>query len=112
MPRRRPPPFEPGAGVETIARSGKPPRIVSPANGQIYAVRPGDDVNRTISLRAETDADATRIYWFAGKAFLGSSAPRDSFHWQPAPGAYRIVALDDRGRSGSASMTLQSAAGE
>jgi penicillin-binding protein 1C len=108
LPRRRPPPFEPGAGVETIARSGKPPRIVSPANGQIYAIRPGDEVNRTIALRAETDADATRIYWFAGKAFLGSSAPRDAFHWRPSPGAYRIVALDDRGRSGASSMTLQS----
>jgi penicillin-binding protein 1C len=108
LPRSRPPPFEPGAGVETIARSGKPPRIVSPANGQIYAIRPGDDVNGDIALRAETDADATRIYWFAGKAFLGSSAPRDAFRWRPSPGAYRIVALDDRGRSGSSAMTLQS----
>jgi penicillin-binding protein 1C len=107
LPRRRPPPFEPGAGVETIARSGKPPRVVSPANGQIYAIRPGDDGNGAIALRAETDADATRIYWFAGKAFLGSSAPRDAFHWRPSPGVYRIVALDDRGRSGSSTMTLQ-----
>jgi penicillin-binding protein 1C len=96
--------------VETIARFGKPPRILSPANGQVYAIRPGGDVNGVISLRAETDADATRIYWFAGKAFLGSSAPRDAFHWRPAPGAYHIVALDDRGRSGSSSMTLQSVA--
>ena len=112
LPRRRPPPFEPGAGVETISRTGKPPQIVSPANGQVYAMRTGDQVNRTISLRAQADADVSRIYWFAGKAFLGSSAPRDAFHWRPSPGAYRILALDDRGRSGTSAMTLQSVGGE
>ena len=111
LPRRRPPPFAPGSGVETSARSGKPPQIVSPANGQVYAVRAGDEVNCTIPLQARSEADVTKLYWFADKAFLGTTAARESFHWRPSPGTYRIVALDDRGRSSTSTVTLQTASG-
>ena len=111
LPRRRPPPYAPGSGVETGSRSGKPPQIVSPANGQVYAVRAGDVVNCTIALQARSEADVTKLYWFADKAFLGASSPREALHWHPAPGVYRIVALDDRGRSSSSAVTLQSANG-
>lgn len=109
LPRRRPPPFAPGSGVETSARAGKPPQIVSPANGQVYAVRAGDEVNGTIALQARSEADVTKLYWFADKAFLGTTAARESLHWRPSPGTYRIVALDDRGRSSASTVTLQSA---
>ena len=111
LPRRRPPPYAPGSGVETGSRLGKPPQIVSPANGQVYAVRAGDEVNCTIALQARSEADVTKLYWFADKAFLGTSSPREALHWHPAPGVYRIVALDDRGRSSSSAVTLQSASG-
>ena len=111
LPRRRPPPYAPGSGVETGSRSGKAPQIVSPANGQVYAVRMGDEVNCTIALQARSEADVTKLYWFADKAFLGASSPREALHWHPAPGVYRIVALDDRGRSSSSAVTLQSASG-
>jgi penicillin-binding protein 1C len=109
LPRRCPPPFAPGSGVEMSARSGKPPQIVSPANNQVYAVRAGDTVNGTIALQARSEADATKIYWFADKAYLGTSLPREALHWHPSPGIYRIVALDDRGRSSACRVTLQSA---
>ena len=109
LPRRRPPPYAPGSGVETGSRSGRPPQIVSPANGQVYAVRAGDEVNCTIALQARSEADVTKLYWFADKAFLGASSPREALHWHPAPGVYRIVALDDRGRSSASTVTLQSA---
>ncbi len=109
LPRRRPPPYAPGAGVEISARSGKPPLIVSPANGHVYAVQAGDTVNGTIALQARSEADVTKIYWFADKAFLGSSVPREALQWRPTPGSYRIVALDDRGRSSACNVILQSA---
>ena len=109
VPRRRPPPFAPDAGVEISGRTGKAPQIVSPANGQVYALRVGDRANSTISLQARSEADVGRIYWFAGKAFLGVTLPREALHWNPSPGNYRIVALDDRGRSSSCNVTLQSA---
>jgi penicillin-binding protein 1C len=109
VPRRRPPPFAPGAGVETIARYGRAPQIVSPANGKVYAVRPGDEANGTITLQARSEADVAKLYWFAGKAFLGATSAREALHWHPSPGVYRIVALDDRGRSSTSTVTIQSA---
>jgi len=112
LPRRRPPPFAPGAegGVETLARTGKPPQITCPANGQTYAVRPGGDrATGTISLQARSEADVARLYWFAGKAFLGAASVRESLPWHPLPGKYHIVALDDRGRSSTSNITVQAA---
>ena len=109
LPRRRPPPFAPGSGVETTARSGRPPQITSPANGQVYAVRPDDQANGIIALQARGEADVGKLYWFAGKAFLGSAPPREALHWHPGPGVYRIVALDDRGRSATCTVTVQAA---
>ena len=50
--------------------------------------------------------------WFAGKDFLGSCAPRESLAWRPSPGLYRLVALDDRGRSSSSTVNLRSTQGE
>ena len=107
LPRRRPPPYAPGSGVETGSRSGKPPQIDSPASGQTYAVRAGDALNGTIALRARSEADVTKLYWFADKTFLGATAARESFYWRPSPGTYRIVALDDRGRSSTSTVTLR-----
>lgn len=108
LPRRRPPPFAPGASPETTARIGKPPEIVSPATGRTYALRPGDGATGAMALQARCETDVARLYWFAGKDFLGSCAPRESLAWRPSPGLYRVVALDDRGRSSSATVTLQS----
>ena len=109
LPRRRPPPFVPGDDVEMSARAGQAPQIISPANGRVYAVREGDSATGTIALQARSEADVTMIYWFADKAFLGNSTPRKALYWRPTPGSYRIVALDDRGRSSVCKVTLQSA---
>jgi len=107
IPRRRPPPFLPGAGanLETLSRAGQPPQIVSPQPHQVFALRTGDD--STVTLRAHAEADVTRLYWFADKTFLGTTVARDVFHWRPAPGSYRLLALDDHGRSGACSVTIQ-----
>jgi penicillin-binding protein 1C len=109
LPRRQPPPFLPGegAGLELLARSGKAPEIVSPQPNHVYAIRAGDDSNRTISLKAQADAGVAKLYWFADKAFLGSVPAREALQWQPSPGRYQVVALDDHGRSSSCRMSLQ-----
>ena len=95
--------------METVARRSKAPQIVSPKSGVIYSVRASDDASRRLALKAETDADATRLYWFADKTFLGESDSREAFHWRPAPGNFTIVALDDQGRSDSRAVSVQGA---
>jgi penicillin-binding protein 1C len=103
LPRRRPPPFAPGCSVECAARTGRAPEIVSPGSGRTYAVREGDPV----ALQARSEGDATRLYWFAGRAFLGSSAPREPLSWRPSPGLYQVTVLDDHGRTSSSKVTIQ-----
>jgi penicillin-binding protein 1C len=109
LPRRRPPPFLPDTdgGLEQIARGGHPPQILSPRNAQTYVLDPANP-SGAIALRAQTDTDATRLYWFADRAFLGTTSVQEPFPWRPSPGAYRITALDDQGRSATAAAQIES----
>ncbi len=89
------------------ARSGKPPQIASPVSGRVDALGNGDDA---IALQTDTEPDVAKLYWFAGKVFLGAAAPREALRWYPAPGVYHLTAVDDRGRSSTCKVTLQTVA--
>ncbi len=129
MPRRLPPPFLPGSGPEAIAANaagngislkGRALQIVFPQSGQTYAIRASDDDRHndrhndrhTLPLKAEADSGVMQLYWFADKQFLGTSAPGEAFPWQPTPGKYQIIAVDDHGRSDSVSVVIQSVEGQ
>lgn len=103
LPRKLPPPFLPGTKGDFGRRIGNPPEIVSPANGSNVLLVS----TRTIPLRAKTDADVREIYWFANKAFIGKSEPREVLAWKSAPGDYELTALDDHGRSGSCAVMVR-----
>jgi penicillin-binding protein 1C len=105
LPRRLPPPFRPGSALVALGREGRAPRIVSPSPRQDYAIRP--DETPRLALRAETEADVARLHWFAGTRYLGSARPRDPLIWQPEPGEWEILALDDHGRSARRKVRVQ-----
>jgi len=105
LPRRVPPPFLPGESVETLARRGQAPRIVSPKKSIVYSLGDGD-ANRALSLQAETEPDVARVYWFADRAFLGTSNRGAPLSWQPLPGSYTVIAMDDHGRSDSRAVII------
>ncbi len=109
LPRRRPPPFLPETqgSIEAAARGGKAPKILSPQSGRIYALGNSTDEGSGISLKAQTDGDVARIYWFANRAFLGTSSADAVVSWKPSPGTYRVVALDDHGRTAASVAVIQ-----
>lgn len=108
LPRRTPPPLMPGSdGEGTPPLPGRPVRIVSPRAGIVYAVRSGEEERRGIALRAECDAGVARVYWFAGKAFVGASRGGEALVWRPAPGTWAVTAVDDHGRSDGVRVTVQ-----
>lgn len=109
LPRRLPPPFLPEAGMETLARRGRNPRIVSPKAEVVYSIAPRDEKSTALALQADTDTDVTKLYWFADKSFLGATSPREALYWRAAPGRYRIVALDDHGRSHARTVSFAAA---
>ena len=73
-----------------------------------YSIRAGDDASRALTLRADTDADVRKIYWFVDASYLGSSAAHESFEWSPKLGSHTILALDDAGRSSTCAVTVES----
>ena len=97
LPRRSPPPFLPGTESELTARSGNPPKIISPAEGNATVL----DISSDIPLHAKTDADVREIYWFANKSFIGKSQGSGMISWKSSRGSYQLIALDDHGRSSS-----------
>jgi penicillin-binding protein 1C len=110
LPRRTPPPFLPGNSVEALSRHGHAPQIVSPKSNVVYSL--GEtDARRALSLQAKTEPDVAKVYWFADRAFLGTSDHGTPLSWQPKPGKYKVIALDDHGRSDSCAVTFASAEG-
>ncbi|HKS03722.1 MAG TPA: penicillin-binding protein 1C [Chthoniobacterales bacterium] len=102
IPRRVPPPFLPDTGSEVASRTGQKPIIISPNVKEILLVS-----KKTVPLRAKTDADVRQIFWFAGKQFVGKTAPDHVLEWAATAGEYELTALDDHGRAGSHSLILR-----
>jgi penicillin-binding protein 1C len=112
LPRRVPPPFLPDAvgadaAIRAVSNLGGQLRILSPHSDVVYQLRADDPADRAPVLQAQTEADATRVYWFAGKDFLGSCAPQETLSWRGKPGVWRLTALDDQGRADSCTVSLQ-----
>lgn len=107
LPRRPPPPYMPGCGLQTKAASGNPPRITSPMTGVTYNIRVSKGKAQVIPLLAVTDADTTDVYWFADEKYLGISGKGKEFMWAPAPGKYVVRVVDDHGRPDSREVTVE-----
>ena len=51
-------------------------------------------------LRATVDADVSRVFWLAGDSYIATTNVGGSATWVPQrEGTYRLVAVDDHGRS-------------
>jgi penicillin-binding protein 1C len=61
---------------------------------------------RNVPLRAKVDGDVHKIYWFAGKKFIGQAGPNEFLGWDANAGDYEITALDDHGRAASRSVIV------
>ena len=112
LPRRNPPPFLSDTPEQEANGPADPwrgrLRIQSPRTGTAYQLRTGQPGGGSPPLTAQTEADATRIYWFEGRSFLGQSTPQEPLVWTAArPGTWRLTALDDHGRADTCNVTLQ-----
>jgi len=98
LPRRA----TPAQGCEPAAASpespGDAPAIASPLRGVRYLLRPRSP--QPVQLRADAAAGVRTLYWFAGNALLGRTAPGEGLAWKPpAPGRYELRVVDDQGRA-------------
>jgi penicillin-binding protein 1C len=108
LPRRALPPPAPGC-AESEAGRGSPPRIVSPLAGVTYSLRPtnADSGDRaTLALQAVTGGDASEVFWFADRSFIGKAGRGETLFWKPPGGGHFTVrAVDDLGRSDARQVT-------
>ena len=82
------------------APDGDPPRITSPLRNTGYAIRLGRPGGNAIAFSANDDAGVRAQYWFVDDAYVGRSAPDESFGWTPPrAGTYQVRVVDDQGRS-------------
>ena len=88
------------------------PVIVSEDDAPLRGVR---HVMRTskpepLVLRAETASSVRTIYWFAGDALIGQSAPGEGITWMPpmakASERHTLRAVSDQGQSESREITV------
>ena len=101
MPRRRPP-----AAPDCAADAAEAPRIASPLRGVSYALR---GATQTIPLEANAAADASTLFWFDGRALIGSQpASAGPFAWRPSDAGLHLVrVVDDHGRAAERDVDVQ-----
>ncbi len=101
---RQPPPWSPDCELALLAHTGNAPEIRSLSEHLTYQVRPG--TVEALALQASTDADVRWLYWFVDDRFVGRAAAGTPLLWHPVAGKYRILAVDDLGRSDAITLTL------
>jgi len=106
---KQPPAWDPECEIGEQEPFGLPPRINSLAAGVTYHVRDGRAEDERIPLAATTDSDVTQLYWFVGDQYIATADRNETVFWQAAPGEYRVLAVDDLGRSHSVTLTVRTA---
>ncbi len=104
MPRRVPP-----ALPDCVSQlQGESPIISSPLRGVSYSLhrRSSEDV---IHLEASVTADVHSVFWFDGRALIGTSAVAGgSMPWRPTTdGVHLIRIVDDHGRAAEREVQVQ-----
>lgn len=78
--------------------SGRPPRLVQPAEGQAIILIPGLDAERQqVALRALSTAGP--LSWFVGGRLLQTVEADETVWWTPREGEWEILVMDAAGQS-------------
>jgi penicillin-binding protein 1C len=106
---RQPPPWAASCSLDLRAANGLAPQITSPAARFTYHLRPHTIDDDRVPLTASADGDVKWLYWFANDSFLAKVRRDEPLFWQPRPGDYDILAVDDLGRSNSRKLLVMAA---
>lgn len=106
LPRRVAPPFEPSEEMLSTAQASQAPVILSPHASLIYTIRLSDPERSKLPLRVDAAPDSSKVFWFIGTSFVGTSKPGEALFWPAKVGEWTAHAIDDRGRSSSSSFRV------
>ncbi|MBI2380525.1 MAG: penicillin-binding protein 1C [Gammaproteobacteria bacterium] len=106
MPRRSPPDPARDCGLAGSS-TGEAPRLLSPLNQVVYTLRLSHPLE-SIALQATAGAEVKKLYWFADKQYLGTSARDAGLAWRPEKsGRFSVLAVDDLGRGASRELRVE-----
>lgn len=107
LPRREPPALGTDSRSMALSQADAAPRIVSPQIKRTYTLRASNPAQQLVPLRADTAPGVREVFWFAGKDYLGKSAPTEPLFWKARPGEWTVQVTDDRGRSASCEVKVE-----
>jgi penicillin-binding protein 1C len=88
---------------------GSAPIIASPREDAVYAVRPGVPIeDQKIALAAAVARGTSEVFWFLDETLVGKGPPDRTVFVTPGAGDHRICVKDDRGRSASVLLRVES----
>lgn len=74
-----------------------PPRIVSPAEGEVVLLIPGVPADRQeVPFEGDASRDAA-LSWFVDGELVGRAPPSERVWWVPRPGEHDLVVMDETG---------------
>ncbi|HEX5036066.1 MAG TPA: penicillin-binding protein 1C [bacterium] len=88
--------------------ASQPPKILSPATSQKFILRPGvSSEDQKILLKGEVGLEVQKVFWFVNDDLYWAGSPTERVFFQPHPGAYRIVLMDEEGQSASRDILVE-----
>ncbi|MDR1942479.1 MAG: penicillin-binding protein 1C [Endomicrobium sp.] len=107
IPRRVPPRYAPDIELSGISSYGNPPDIILPTPNVVYTLRAGDFKNEMLPFKADTDSDASSIFWFLDNKYIGQSKSGTVLTANAGAGVYAVKAIDDLGRASVSKLTVK-----
>ena len=104
-----PPKWSPECSLDVQASAGLAPAITSPSPRVTYHARLEATDGSGIALLARTDSDVETLYWFVNDKFLAEVDRDEPYIWRPTAGEYRVLAVDDHGRSDARRLVVAAA---
>jgi len=104
-----PPKWSPECSLDVQASAGLAPTITSPSAQVAYHARLEPTDGSGIALLARTDSDVETLYWFVNDKFLAEVDRNEPYIWKPTAGEYRVLAVDDHGRSDARRLAVTAA---
>jgi len=105
--RRQPPPWAADCSLNLQAANGLAPSITSPSARLTYQIRASEAADERLPLIATTDGDVQWLYWFADDRFIAKVRRDEPLFWNPDPGGYELLVVDDLGRSHSRHLSVE-----
>jgi penicillin-binding protein 1C len=86
----------------------RPPRIVSPGDGQVVLLVPGLAADQQ-ELPLYADTASPEVSWFLDGELVRTASSRERVFVAPTPGAHEIVAVDGGGRKDRIAIEVRAA---